>query len=183
MNTLNADQISALTDSMFVPDRVLPADVTIVLGQTLWQRPLQKAVALYQAGQTGTVIFTGGYNTRLGAAEALNMQSAWVEMGYPLNDVLVDAAASNTLENMINAKTLLESAGLYRQDLCVNLVSINYHMRRALETLKRVWGHEVRVGIANYPSKYCHPLHWFENDTGRQLILTEAEKIKKYLSV
>lgn len=183
MNPLNAAQIRALTDYMFVPDRVLSADVTIVLGQTLWQRPLEKAIALYEAGLAGTVLFTGGFNARLGAAEAFKMQSAWADKTYPLSHVLVDTDATNTLENMINAKRLLESSGRYRQDLSVNLVSINYHMRRALETLKQVWGQEIRVGIANYPSQYCHPMHWFENDTGRHLILTESEKIKKYLSV
>lgn len=181
MPALDAAQIRALTDYMFVPDRVLPADVTIVLGQTRWHRPLERAISLYEAGLAGTLIFTGGFNARLDAAEAFKMQEAWVDKAYPLRHVLVDTNATNTLENMINAKRLLESNGLFRQDLSINLVSINYHMRRALETLRLVWGQEIHVGIANYPSQYCHPMHWSENDTGRQLILTEVRKIQKYL--
>lgn len=178
---LNHDRIRVLTEYMFVEDSPLKADVTLVLGQTRWQRPLAKAIELYEAGLSGTLVFTGGYNKKLGGIEAPAMRDAWAKKGYPMTHVLVDTEATNTLENMINSRQLLEVSGIFKPGLRINLVSINYHMRRALETLRHVWGGGLEVGIANYPSQYCDPASWYENNLGRELILTEFEKIEKYL--
>lgn len=178
---LDHDRIKALTEYMFIEDSPLKADATLVLGQTRWQRPLAKAIELYEAGLSGTLVFTGGHNHKLGGVEAVAMRDAWAKKGYPMTHVLVDAEATNTLENMIKARQLLDASGMFKPGLRINLVSINYHMRRALETLTHVWGLDIEVGIANYPSQYCDPTSWHENDVGRELIIAEFKKIGTYL--
>lgn len=181
MRPLDEVRIKQMTEYMFLPDAPLEADATIVLGQTLWQRPLTKAAELYQAGLTGKLLFTGGYNPKLGGYEALEMQNAWVQMGHPLNSVLVDPEATNTMENMLNAKKLLEISGVYKAGMAINLISINWHMRRAVETLRRVFGgNNVQLGAVNYPSKYCEPHTWYQNAEGARLLQTEMAKIKQY---
>lgn len=183
MVELDDQRIKSISEYMFIPDKPLKADVTIILGQTLWQRPLQKGVELYEAGISGRLIFTGGFNPKLGCREALQMKIAWLEMGYPLDDILIDSEATNTMENMQNARSLMSRSGLLRSPTIVNLVSINYHMRRAAETLKHVFASDsLQLGIVNYPSKHCSPNFWHDNPKGRSLVINEIFKIKKYLN-
>lgn len=181
MRRLDEDRIKQITEYMFLPDSPLKADATIVLGQTLWQRPLKKAIELYQAGLTDKLIFTGGYNPKLGSCEAREMQKTWAKTGYPSNALLIDSEATNTRENMVNAKQLLQESGLCKAGMAINLISINYHMRRAVQTLRQVFdGSEIQLGIVNYPSKYCEPHTWHQHVEGVRLIQTEMAKIKQY---
>lgn len=181
MHDLDAQQIKAITEYMFLPDNPIKADATIVLGQTLWQRPFQKAVEIYKAGLSGKLVFTGGYNAKLGSSEALEMKKAWTQLGFPTEDVLLDVQATNTMENMANARALMQEAGLLHSPSKINLISISYHMRRAVETLKHAFDNiPIELGLANYPSQLCVKESWFLNLQGSKLLLEELEKIKKY---
>lgn len=175
-------EIRQITEYIFLPDFLLEADATIVLGQTLWQRPFQKALEIHRTGAAGRILFTGGFNAKLGGREALFMQRAWAEMTGNADGVMIDPDASNTMENMRNARSLLEQGGMLRPDMKINIITISYHMRRAIETFKHVFSQDsVNIGVVNYPSQHCHRDHWSSNPTGRTLVLGEVEKIRKYL--
>jgi len=179
---MTEQKINDLTEYMFLPDNILKANITIVLGQTLWQRPLAKAVELYKDNLAGILVFTGGYNKNIAGFEALEMQNSWSnELGLPLDNVLVESKSTNTMENMLNTKILLEELGLMGGGLNINVVTINYHMRRAIETCKVVFGDSNYLGVVNYPSQYCDPKSWFKNSHGEKLIWNEFNKIKKYI--
>ncbi len=182
MSDLHGHRIREITDYMFLPDRPVVADATIVLGQTLWHRPFQKSVEIYKTGTAGKIIFTGGFNPKLGSCEALRMRRTWEKLGYSTNDVLIDSAATNTLENMQNARALIAGEALLKDCKAINIITINYHMRRAVETLKHVFADaSIQIGIVNYPSRYCGPDAWFADQTGRTLVISELAKIRKYL--
>lgn len=180
MLRLDPESISAITEYMFVPDDVLDADATIVLGMSLWHRPLQKAMELHQDGVAGRLVFSGGYNPKISAVESLAMKTLWIERGFPEQCLLIDAHAGNTRENMENSRGLLLRHGMLRHGMSINIISISYHMRRAAETFREVFGPGVNLGIANYPSMHCDPHAWFANCQGRDLVLGEAMKIQKY---
>ena len=184
MIELSEADLRQITDYVFLPDRPLIADATIVLGQTLWHRPFQKSIEIYKAGSAGKVIFTGGFNPALGSAEALRMKRAWAKLGYCRNDVLVDRHASNTLENIQNARALMARANLLKCGMAINVIAISYHMRRAIETLRQVFSDDLlQIGIINYPSRYCPPDTWFHDPRGRSLVIGELIKIEKYLTM
>lgn len=167
---------------MFPPNRPLKADFTIVLGQTLWARPLKKVVELYKSGLSGCIIFTGGFNEKLGTSEAICMADGWMQLGYPETDLIIDQFAKNTMENMINAKAIFESKAFFNTTPKINIVTINFHMRRALETFKYVFADRTYdIGIVSYPSIYCDPRTWHLNKKGRMLVMTELQKIHQYL--
>lgn len=177
---LDERTVAGLSRFMFVPDRILKADVTIVLGMSLWRRPLGLARLIHEAGLAGVVVLTGGFNQKLNASEAEMMLMCWQAWGLSTDDVLLENKASNTLENMLLSKELLSAKGLFKPNMTVNLVSINYHMCRALVTLGDVFGPAVNLGVANYMSQYCDPASWHKNPKGSALILEEAKKIKQY---
>lgn len=177
---LNEEAAQRLSKFMMVPNRVLAADVTLVLGMTLWERPLALARQVHEAGLAGTLIFTGGFNPKIHTTEADAMMDCWEHWGCPTGPVLLDNQASNTRENMLFSKSLLEECGKFKPDLKINVISINYHMCRALLTLVDVMGSHIRVGAVNYISQYCDPKSWCMNPRGQALVLQEARKIKTY---
>lgn len=173
--------IEMITNYMFVPDSTLKADATIVLGMTLWHRPVIKAIEVHLKDLAGTLIFSGGLNQKLGEIEAFKMLALWMELGHSPAHVLIETQSINTYENMTYSKALLEKNGLYTDQMRINIVAINYHMRRAVETFRAVFGNHIPLGIVNYPSIHCHPESWFDNREGKELILTEIAKINRYL--
>lgn len=177
---LDEHVVAGLSRFMFVPNRVLKADATLVLGMSLWQRPLAVARQIHEAGLAGCVVLTGGFNPKLRACEADLMLQGWQAWGLSQECVLLENRASNTYENMAFSKALLAASGHLRSDMTVNVISINYHMRRALVTLRDVFGPDVELGVINYVSRYCDPKTWYRDPNGRALILEEARKIKQY---
>lgn len=181
MSELNQRSIDDITRYMFVPDQILRADATLVLGMTLWERPLHKAIEVYQSGHAGLLVFCGGQNPKLGASEALAMKNRWLELGYASEHVLTDTVSTNTRENMMNAHRLLQAVGYDTANMSLNLISITYHMRRAIETCRAVFGKKTQLGSINYPSRYCPTNSWHLNPQGVNLLLTELIKLRNYL--
>src|SRR5665213_222197 len=66
-------RFQSIGKDVFVPDCVFPAEIAIVFGMTTWRRPVARAVQLYQAGLAKRLLFTGGFNARIGAVEASEM--------------------------------------------------------------------------------------------------------------
>jgi uncharacterized SAM-binding protein YcdF (DUF218 family) len=181
MSNQNDSSIKQITDYMFIPDAIIEADATLVLGMTLWHRPLMKAFELHRDGLAGMLVFSGGLNPKLGQIEASQMKARWTELGHSTDRVLIDCQSVHTLENMVHSKRLLEEHGLYKKHMRINLIAINYHMRRAVETFRAVFSADITLGIVNYPSVHCQPLDWFNHSEGKKLILNELKKIKLYL--
>jgi vancomycin permeability regulator SanA len=178
-----APTIEQLSNYMFLEDCPIEADVTIVLGQTIWQRPLEKATEVYKDGLCNTFVLTGGFNHKLNDVEALCMAKEWKRLGYAdKTKYLVESRSSNTMENMVYSRDILESQGLLDSIKRVNLITINFHMRRAVESFKYVFSDDsIYLGIINYPSIYCDPKAWHQNELGYELVTSEFKKISKYI--
>jgi uncharacterized SAM-binding protein YcdF (DUF218 family) len=173
-------QIDALTHFIFVPDNALKADATIVLGMSLWHRPLARAVDLYRQGLSGQLVLCGGYNQKIGAVEALEMYRKAKSIGIPDSDILVDSDSRNTAENFSNAVSLIKANGIEATRSVVNIVAIHFHIRRALLTAQNIFDHGVQFGTVTYPSVYYTSKTWHETEAGRRNVLDEIEKIARY---
>lgn len=171
--------MDALTQFIFFPDNVLQADATIVLGMSLWERPLARAIELYRQGLAGKLILCGGYNLKIDAIEALKMYRKAKSIGIPDSDILVDPDSSNTAENFSNAAFLLQANNIEITRSVVNIVSIHFHGRRALLTAQKMFGKGVQFGIATYPSVHYTSKTWYETEAGRQNVFDEIEKIAR----
>jgi uncharacterized SAM-binding protein YcdF (DUF218 family) len=166
-------------DFMFVPDLELEADLTVVLGMNLWQRPVERALELYRRGVSGKLLFSGGYNHRIGTTEAEAMAIQAQALGVARADIVLDAAATNTQENFRNCFGFIQSMQLGRP--CrLNIVAISYHMRRAVTTAERTELGSVVLGRASYPSIHYLDDQWYDCPRGRQDVLSELEKMDRY---
>ncbi|MBR7800330.1 YdcF family protein [Undibacterium fentianense] len=181
MINLNAAEIECVNRFMFVPSQVLNADATIVFGMSLWQRPAQMASNLYHRSTSGKLVLSGGYNHKIDMHEANAMYQVLLAADVPKQDILLDLEARNTRENIQNAKRILEDSEMYKSDLILNIVAINFHVRRILLTLEEEFGRDISVGIASYPSIYCAPETWHVSEQGQANMLGELNKIRRYV--
>lgn len=172
--------LEEVTGFFFPPDNGLPAEFTVVLGMTLWERPLQRALSLYREGYAGRLILCGGYNPKIGGVEALEMQRALQAAGIPERDLLVDPHSRNTAENFENAARLIEESISGRPSGSINVVSIHYHIRRALLTAREVFGAGIAIGAVTYPSIHYASEEWFASTRGRNDVSQELRKIQNY---
>ena len=180
---LNVDPEDArtLSDFLFLSDAPVDAEVTIVLGMTLWRRPLSRALELHRNGQAGRLLLTGGYNAAIDRVEALAMRDAALAAGVSARDLLVDPRARHTGENFVNCRSLIEAhlpPNPGRRS--INVVAIGFHMRRALLTAGQVLGPGPRIGTASYPSVHHTPNDWHLTVRGRADVLGEIRKIARY---
>ena len=114
-----------------------PADAAIVLGAAAWgSRPspvfrerINHAIALYQSGRVGKLVFTGGSRTAGFPSEGEVARRWAVKQGVPDADIIFETRSKDTFQNLANARFLMRRHGL---DSAI-IVSDPYHLARALE--------------------------------------------------
>jgi uncharacterized SAM-binding protein YcdF (DUF218 family) len=131
------------------------ADVVLVLGSNDF-RVAECGAAVYGAGMAGRVLCTG----RVGAlteglyrgeggemiSEAEAFGRVCVEKGVPEGVLLLEGRATNTGENAVFSRELLERNGLLREVKRAVVVQKPYMERRAWATFRKVWPElEIRV--------------------------------------
>ncbi|MGW3322945.1 YdcF family protein [Streptomyces virginiae] len=113
-------------------------------------------VALYQRGMAPLIVFTGATSpttrARMPRGEAAHYRERALELGVPLQHVLVESNARNTGENIRFVRALLEDAG--RPIDSVLLVSKPYEERRAYATARKLWP-EIEVVSASTPMTFA----------------------------
>ena len=114
-----------------------PADTLIVLGAQVYRggvpspalkRRLDVALALYQEGLAGAIITTGAQGSNEPMPEAVAMKAYLVAHGVPEDAVFCDPDSFNTVENITNAKAIMDAEGF----LSAIVVTSDYHLWRAL---------------------------------------------------
>lgn len=175
---LKPDCVEAMNRFLFLPDDPIRADVTIVLGMSLWQRPLDAALALYQNGHAGKLLFTGGHNDRIGGAEGSLMLSQALARGVDPAMACCENRATHTRENIAFSWNMIRA---WKTPVAaINVVGIHYHIRRALLTARDILPGHLRIGHASYPSLHFTPGNWHLRARGRRDVLAEMGKLATY---
>lgn len=111
---------------------------------------LDRAVALYKAGVSDTLLLSGDHLSREGYDEVTAMQKYVVGQGVPQEAIRLDLAGFSTYESMYRAG---EVFGM-RQVL---VVTQPYHLYRAVYVARRL-GLEA-TGTQSMPNRYVYPLY------------------------
>ena len=102
--------VTRITKYIFVPDNSRDADVAIILGTSDWRQPVTRGIGLYREGKVKTLLFTGGFNSKIKATEAIEMAALARAAGIPRADILVEPRAAHTDQNMSFSRELLEAS-------------------------------------------------------------------------
>jgi uncharacterized SAM-binding protein YcdF (DUF218 family) len=165
---------------IFLPDEALEADVAVVLGMSDWRRPATRAVELYQEQKARTLLFTGGYNSRIEAREAVEMAAFARASGVPERDILIEPKAKHTDQNMELSKDLLKGRIELGEVRSLLLVTIHYHVRRAILAARKHFPSALEIGWVSYASKFYSSSDWQRTPEGRRDVASEIDKIEKY---
>ena len=114
-----------------------PADCIIVLGAHVWmdgtlsnalRYRCEAALKAWQDGIAPAIIVCGGQGNDEPEPEGVAMARWFIAHGVPKDRVFIDATSTTTVENMNNARAIMEAQGFSKAAVCTN----NYHLRRAL---------------------------------------------------
>ena len=146
------------------------ADVAIVLGAStynghpspVYQERINHAVDLYKKHLVKKIITTGGYGKGNPVSDAYNAKLYAVSQGVPEDDVLTEDQSTVTLENLINAKKIMD---VYNYQTAL-IVSDPLHMKRAMLQAKH-------AGIIAYTSP-THSSRFRTRDTKFKFLKREV---------
>ena len=96
-----------------------------------YQERVKQAVELYQAGYAPRLVFSSGFVYAFKEAEI--MRGLAVDLGVPVDAIVLEERAANTYQSVIYARDIAHRYDARR----VLLVSSPYHMRRALLTWQK----------------------------------------------
>lgn len=117
-------------------DEARNADVAIVLGAStynghpspVYQERINHAVVLYNKHLVKKIITTGGYGKGNPVSDAYNAKLYAISQGIPEENILTEDQSKVTLENLVNAKKIMDTYH-YKTAL---IVSDPLHMKRAM---------------------------------------------------
>ena len=177
---MNQFDTGALGRCFFPPDRAGMPDVVIVFGMSAPHRPVERAASLFHAGRVPLLLFSGGYNPRLGRPEAHAMADLALAQGIPAQAILIEDRARNTQENIEFSHHLLEQRFGPAGPHGVMLLTIHYHLRRACLAARSRLPAEIDLCWTCYPSHYYTADNWFAVERGRHDVMSELRKIESY---
>lgn len=111
------------------------ADAAVVLGAAAWdkrpspvfQERINHAIALYQSGRVGKLVFTGGTPKKGFMTEAEVGRRYAIKQGVPARDIYFENTSRDTYQNLLNIKPLLREHDIGS----IVIVTDPYHTARA----------------------------------------------------
>ncbi|MBR3928071.1 MAG: YdcF family protein [Clostridia bacterium] len=125
------------------PRKPVQTDVIIVLGAKILpdgtpsntlQYRLDAAKKAFDQNRAAAIIATGGQGRDENEAEAIAMKRYLIRKGVPHSRIFEETASKNTIENLRNAKRIMDENG-FKTAL---IATTDYHMDRAMLIARRL---------------------------------------------
>lgn len=118
------------------------SDVAIVLGAStynnqvspVFRERINHAVYLYNQGVVKKIIFTGGYGKGQTKSDSRLARNYALQKGIPNRDILIEESSRYTIENLLEAKSLMDSLKLKT----ALIVSDPLHMKRSIRLAEKL---------------------------------------------
>lgn len=180
-DNLSAAFLKHIGNYMLVETPLAKADVCILFGNNHPVHMAEHAAAFYKQGYFNLIVVSGAPVWE-GKSEAQGMRDTLLAKGIPASAILVEDKATNTGENVIYAKELLEKekgAGAIKSIIAIGHIQAS---RRFLMTLERHWPEPVKMFTADNCFKAPREL-WHTDPAFKQAVLFQFKKIAPYLAL
>jgi uncharacterized SAM-binding protein YcdF (DUF218 family) len=166
-----------IIDYLDPPLNIFSAQYALMFGSRHQQNTLATVGAsLYKCGLFRKLVVSGGLTNEGTRPEAMEIADLLMNSGLPASAIILECNATNTLENVLNTRHLIEP---YAES--VLLIGKIYAKRRYLMTVKQHWSVPKITAIGvNYFDTQRES--WQTSDEFRQRIMVEQEKIPIYLA-
>lgn len=170
----------AITRFLFLKDEPTSVDLCFVLGSPSISSILP-AIDLYKKEFTRKILISGHGPNQEGIPEWQVYRDYAVANGVPESAILVEKRATNTLENFIFSKDVIEQELGWDSLAKVALVAKPFHMRRVLMTALRQWPSHLLYSMQPSSAPDDPPAEtWWQTPSGRNFVLTELKAIGTY---
>ena len=175
------DLARTLWDYMLLRHVLVPADVILVLGSND-VRVGEHGARLFLRGLAPLLVCSGNLGRltagRFEKSEAETFADAAVRVGVPRSSVLIEAASTNTGENVDFSRALLADRGIRPERVIV--VQKPYMERRAWATFKRRWP-EPDLQVTSPPIPYDeYPTPEIPKDLVINIMVGDVQRMRVY---
>ena len=178
---MNQKEIRKITEYIFLTSVPQKADLALVFG-TRHQEAINAVYELYRDKLVNRILVSGGINRITGENESEEMSKKLVSLGVNQEDILLEDKSTNSLENVLFSKDVIEKKLGFGVIKKIIAVVKHYHSRRALMTLKKHFPKIVKFIPVTYEIYGFTKNDWFTSEVRIKSVLSEGEKIPKYLS-
>jgi len=168
-----------IAEYIFVKPKLKKADLIFVFGG-LHVEAAVKACKLYKRFAP-KILISGGENRTTGKNEAKELSRKLIELGVKGEDIILEDKSNNTFENVLFSKKVIEDKIGFDNIKKISIVTKNYHMRRAIMTLKKYFPKSIKFLPNPYKIKNWDKNNWYKNEDSNKKVISEFEKIQKYL--
>jgi len=177
---LDAAEAERIARALCLEAPPVQADLAFVFG-TRHPDPAYIAGSLLRQGTVRYVVLTGG-KSRYGVEEAIAHHAILMQEGTAEEQILVESASTNTLENVAFALPLIAAKIGWEHIRAVVSVTKWYHCRRAVMTLKLHMPAGVRYYTATYEPDGVPRAGWHLDSEARRRVLKEWDSVPRYLA-
>ena len=186
-----------ITEFIFIENdltKIKEADIIFIPGSSKYQLP-ELAAELYKQGLSNLVIPAGKYSSKNNVFAIKNVKGTnyegiyetdWefckevlMKNGVPCEAILKEEESTNTYENALFSKKILEENQLEINNAI--LVCQAFHARRVLMTYSVVFP-DIEFYVCPVDTQGITKDNWFESEYGIKRVLGEVEKCGKYFS-
>jgi uncharacterized SAM-binding protein YcdF (DUF218 family) len=182
---LTEEQIQKLSDYIFIKSEPEKADLIFVFG-TRSPQPISITLQLYNKKYASRIMISGGENKVIHVVETDDMSNKLINMGVKKKDIIKENKSTNTLENVIFSRAILENTIGLNKIKTMLVVVKSYHARRALMTLRKNLSSTIKYLPIPYEGNIngvvIRKSGWFENPDSLKKVLEEESKIREYLA-
>lgn len=161
-------------------------DCIIVLGSSkAAQYRVPVAVKVYNAGRASKVMLCGGKLRDFSDGkytEAEHMYKAALELGIPEEDIILEKASQNTVENILFALIALQRTLWLNKVRKVLLVTTAYHMRRSLAIARYLFPEHIDIIPCPANDTNTRRENWMHTTVGIARAKGEAMKVVRYIT-
>lgn len=175
-----SEEIKQITDYIFLEPNIQKSDLALVFG-TRHQEAVDKVYDLYKTGFITKILVSGGKNRVTGENESLEMSKKLFKLGVGKNDIILENKSTNSLENVIFSKNIIEEKIGLNNIKKIIIIAKNYHSRRAMMTARKYFSKTVELSLAVYEVYGFTKENWFKHSVGREKVMEEYNKIQNYL--
>jgi hypothetical protein len=159
-------------------DDGLVGDIILVFGSvTAHIYRVPKAVELLKAKRAQKIIMSGGQSD---PPEALVMKDAAIKLGVNDSDILLETKSTNTGENILFTKALLEEIYGLNNIKRILLVTNFFHLRRCLLSMKTFIPDWIEYRLCGVLDINTRPDNWWTNEKGKTRVMNEIDRLIKY---
>ena len=177
MDSINIEKI---TNYIFLESKPQKADLVIVFG-TRHKVAVEKVYWLYKNKLVSKILVSGGMNMITGENEAHKMSNSLIDMGVLKRDIILEDRSTNTLENIIFSKKIIEEKIGFNNLNKIITVTKHYHSRRVLMTIRKHFPRNITIIPVTYEIYGFTKDNWSKSEMGNKKVLGEYERIKEYL--